>query len=40
MHRNTALRAVFAIIIFVTRNLQAWDSDVPKAGRLIILLAK
>ena len=40
MHRNTALRAVFAVIIFVTGNLQAWDSDVPKADRLIILLAK
>ncbi|HKZ17707.1 MAG TPA: hypothetical protein VJ161_09635 [Geobacteraceae bacterium] len=40
MHRNTALRAVFAIIIFVIGNLQARDSDVPKAGRLIMLLAR
>lgn len=26
------------MIIFVIGNLQAWDSDVPKAGPLIVLL--
>ena len=39
MNKNTVLRAAFAIIIFVIGNLQAWDSDVPKAGLLIVLLA-
>ena len=38
MIKNTVLRAGFAIIIFVIGNLQAWDSDVPKAGLLIVLL--
>ena len=38
MNRSTVLRASFAIIIFVIGNLQAWDSDVPKAGLLIMLL--
>ena len=38
MTRNTILRAGFAIVIFVIGNLQAWDSDVPKAGILIVLL--
>ena len=38
MNRSTVLRASFAIIIFVIGNLQAWDSDVPKAGLLIVLL--
>jgi hypothetical protein len=38
MNRSTVLRAGFAIIIFAIGNLQAWDSDVPKAGPLIILL--
>jgi hypothetical protein len=39
MNRSTVLRASFAVIIFVIGNLQAWDSDVPKAGLLIMLLA-
>jgi hypothetical protein len=39
MNKSTFLRATFAILIFVIGNLQAWDSDVPKAGLLIILLA-
>jgi hypothetical protein len=38
MNRNTVLRASFALVIFVIGNLQAWDSDVPKAGPLIVLL--
>ena len=38
MNRSTVLRASFAILIFVIGNLQAWDSDVPKAGILIVLL--
>jgi len=38
MNKNTALRAGFAIIIFVVGNLQAWDSDVPEAGLSIVLL--
>ena len=37
MTKNTILRAGFAIIMFVIGNLQAWDSDVPKAGLLIVL---
>jgi hypothetical protein len=38
MNRNTVLRASFAIVIFVIGNLQAWDSGVPQAGPLIVLL--
>ena len=38
MNRSTVLRAGFAIVTFVIGNLQAWDSDVPKAGPLIVLL--
>ncbi|RPJ24485.1 MAG: hypothetical protein EHM33_17725 [Chloroflexi bacterium] len=38
MTRNTALRALLAILIFVLGSLQAWDSDVPEAGLLIVLL--
>jgi hypothetical protein len=39
MNKNTVLRAGFAILIFAIANLQAWDSDVPKAGPLIVLLS-
>jgi uncharacterized membrane protein YhaH (DUF805 family) len=38
MNRNSVLRASFAIVIFVIGNLQAWDSGVPQAGPLIVLL--
>ena len=38
MNSSTVLRTGFAIIIFLIGNLQAWDSDVPKAGPLIVLL--
>jgi len=38
MNRSTVLRAGFGIFIFVIGNLQAWDSGVPKAGLLIVLL--
>ncbi len=38
MNKNTVLRASFAIVIFVIGNLQAWDSGVPQAGPLIVLL--
>ena len=38
MNRSPVLRTGFAIIIFLIGNLQAWDSDVPKAGPLIVLL--
>lgn len=39
MTKSTVLRASLAILIFVMGNLQAWDSDVPKAGLLVVLLA-
>ncbi len=32
------LRATLALIIFVLGSLQSWDSDVPAAGGLIVLL--
>ena len=38
MNRSTILRASFAILIFVMGSLQAWDSDVPAAGLLIVFL--
>ena len=38
MTKSTTLRAMFAILIFVLGNLQAWDSGVPSAGLLIVLL--
>lgn len=38
MNRSTVLRASFAILMFVIGNLQAWDSGVPEAGLLIVLL--
>jgi hypothetical protein len=38
MTKSTTLRAVTSILIFVLGNLQAWDSDVPAAGLLIVLL--
>jgi hypothetical protein len=38
MTRNTALRAVMAFLMFVLGNLQAWDSNVPEAGLLVVLL--
>ena len=38
MDKVTAIRAGLAVIIFVMGNLQAWDSDVPTAGLLIVFL--
>jgi len=38
MTRSTATRAGLAVIIFVMGSLQAWDSDVPAAGLLIVFL--
>lgn len=38
MTKNTALRAGLAILILVLGNLQAWDSNVPDAGLLIVLI--
>ena len=36
MDKVTATRAGLAVIIFVMGSLQAWDSDVPDAGLLIV----
>jgi len=38
MDRMTASRAALAVTIFVMGSLQAWDSDVPEAGLLIVFL--
>jgi hypothetical protein len=38
MTRSTSLRAALAFLIFVLGSLQAWDSNVPEAGLLIVLL--
>jgi hypothetical protein len=38
MTRNTALRAGLAFLIFVLGSLQAWDSNVPEAGLMIVVL--
>jgi hypothetical protein len=38
MTRSVALRAALAILAFVLGSLQAWDSGVPQAGLLIVLL--
>lgn len=38
MTRNTTLQAILAFLIFVPGSLQAWDSNVPAAGLLIVLL--
>jgi len=38
MNKMIATRAGLSIIIFVIGNLQAWDSDVPAAGLLIVFL--
>ena len=38
MDKMTATRAGLAVIIFVMGSLQAWDSDVPAAGLLIVFL--
>lgn len=38
MDRMTATRAILAITIFVLGSLQAWDSNVPEAGLLIVFL--
>ena len=35
---SIALRAALASLIFVLGSLQAWDSNVPEAGLLIVLL--
>ena len=40
MDKITATRAGLAIIIFVMGSLQAWDSDVPAAGLLIVTAAQ
>ena len=39
MDKMTATRAILAVTIFVMGSLQAWDSDVPSAGLLIVFLA-
>jgi hypothetical protein len=38
MTKGTTLKAMLAVLIFVLGSLQAWDSDVPEAGLLIVLL--
>ena len=38
MDKMTVIQAGLAVIIFVMGNLQAWDSDVPQAGLLIVFL--
>jgi hypothetical protein len=38
MDKMTATRAILAVTIFVLGSLQAWDSDVPAAGLLIVSL--
>ena len=38
MTRSIALRATLALLAFVLGSLQAWDSNVPDAGLLIVLL--
>ena len=38
MTRSTIFRAAFAFLIFVLGSLQAWDSNVPEAGLLIVLM--
>ncbi len=38
MDKVTATRAGLAVTIFVMGSLQAWDSDVPEAGLLIVFL--
>lgn len=38
MDKMTATRAILAVTIFVLGSLQAWDSDVPAAGLLIVFL--
>ena len=35
---RTTTHAILAVAIFVMGSLQAWNSDVPKAGLLIVLL--
>ena len=38
MDRIIATQAILAITIFVLGSLQAWDSDVPSAGLLVVAL--
>jgi hypothetical protein len=38
MTKNTAVHAGLAILVFLMGNLQAWDSNVPEAGLLIVFL--
>ena len=38
MTTNTTLRVTMSILILVLGNLQAWNSGVPEAGLLIVLL--
>jgi hypothetical protein len=38
MTRPITLRAILAVMMFVLGSLQAWDSDVPEAGLLIVFM--
>lgn len=38
MTKPVTMRAILAVISFVLGSLQAWDSDVPDAGLLIVFL--
>jgi hypothetical protein len=38
MTKPVTMRAILAVIMFVMGSLQAWDSDVPDAGLLIVFL--
>jgi hypothetical protein len=38
MKATTIHRPLFAFLIFVLGSLQAWDSNVPSAGLMIVLL--
>jgi hypothetical protein len=38
MTKPVTMRAILAVIMFVFGSLQAWDSDVPVAGLLIVFL--
>jgi hypothetical protein len=38
MVRNELVRAAYALVCLILGSLQAWDSDVPDGGLLIVLL--
>jgi hypothetical protein len=38
MTKRNALQAGLAVLSFVLGDLQAWDSNVPEAGLLIVFL--